>query len=236
MGWLRLKSLAPRWGYLPKALYQTCWGRKSNVDFWWITSIESLLFGSLFWGCLKTQLGSGEEQVAKLAEDNCILPLASLFFSRFGVAKCQEIEGLAERGGLICPLSEGLQPLKWLESTTDHPVEPIRKELSIARQKLRASQRRKSRGLEICRLGEWRQQCEKLVAGYDVYWDICTRVNSIRIPFAGRGPEFLSGCATFKRETTVFASDIRYSIWLLDFLEGVAGTEDVQDLVSVMAL
>lgn len=179
MGWLPVKSLAPRWGYLPKALYQNCWGRKSNVDFWWITSIESLLFGSLFWGCLKTQFGSGEEQVAKLAEDNCILPLASLFFSRFGVAKCQEIEGLAERGGLICLLSEGLQPLKWLESTTDHPVEPIRKELSIARQKLRASQRRKSRGLEICRLGEWRQQCEKLVAGYDVYWDICTRVNSI---------------------------------------------------------
>ena len=50
--------------------------------------------------------------MAKLAEDNCILPLASLFFSRFGVAKCRKIEGLAERGGLICPLSEGLQPLK----------------------------------------------------------------------------------------------------------------------------
>ena len=64
----------------------------------------------------------------------------------------------------------------------------------------------------------------------------CNGVNSSRIPFTVRGPELLSGCATVKRETTLFVGDMRYSIWILDFLERVAGTEDVEDLFSVMTL
>ena len=39
-------------------------------------------FFDLFCRCLKTQFGLGEEQVAKLAEDDCMTPLASFFFKQ----------------------------------------------------------------------------------------------------------------------------------------------------------